>query len=87
MTVRSRRLLELIGGADPQLGTTRPNLYVVTIRSGKHSERRSVLDLWYYSMPLGQPLPTLPIWLSRDLRLLLPLEASFEETCRLLHIS
>ena len=80
-------LLELIDRNDPQLGPTPPNLYAVTIRSRKPPERRSVLDVWYYPMPLGQPLPTLPIWLSPDLRVLLPLEASYEETCRLLHIA
>lgn len=80
-------LLELIGGVDPQLVPTPPNLYAVTLRSRKRPERRSVLDLWYYPMPLGQPLPTLPIWLSPDLRVLLPLEASYEETSRLLHIA
>ena len=32
-------------------------------------------------------LPTLPIWLGADLRVLLELEASYEETCRLLHIA
>jgi len=37
-------------------------------------------------MLLGQPLPTLPIWLSADKRVLLPLEPSYEETCRLLRI-
>lgn len=80
-------LLELIGGADPQLGAAPPNLYAVTIRSHQQPKRRSLLDLWYYPMPLGQPLPTLPIWLGPDLRVLLPLEASYEETCRLLHIA
>jgi hypothetical protein len=80
-------LLELIGAADPQLGAAPPNLYAVTIRGRKQPARRSLLDLWYYPMPLGQPLPTLPIWLSPDLRVLLPLEASYEETCRLLHIA
>jgi hypothetical protein len=80
-------LLELIGRADPQLGAPPPNLYAVTIRGRKQPARRSLLDLWYYPMPLGQPLPTLPIWLSPDLRVLLPLEASYEETCRLLHIA
>jgi hypothetical protein len=38
-------------------------------------------------MTLGQPLPTLPLWLAPDLRVLLPLEPSYEETCRLLHIT
>jgi hypothetical protein len=80
-------LLELIGRKDPQLGPTPPNLYAVTIRSRKPPDMRSLLDLWYYPMSLGQPLPTLPIWLSPDLRVLLPLETSYEETCRLLHIA
>jgi hypothetical protein len=80
-------LLELIGAADPQLGAAPPNLYAVTIRGRKQPARRSLLDLWYYPMPLGQPLPTLPIWLNPDLRVLLPLEASYEETCRLLRIA
>lgn len=80
-------LLDLIGRTDPQLSPTPPNLYAVTIRPRKQLDRRSFLDLWYYPMPLGQPLPTLPIWLSPDLRVLLPLEASYEETCRLLHIA
>ena len=37
-------------------------------------------------MTLGQPLPTLPIWLDIDLHVLLDLETSYEETCRLLRI-
>jgi hypothetical protein len=80
-------LLELIGRTDPQLGPTPPNLYAVTISSRKPPDRRSLLDMWYYPMSLGQPLPTLPIWLSPNLHVLLPLEASYEETCRLLHIA
>lgn len=80
-------LLELIGRTDPQLGPTPPHLYSVTLRTRKRPEQRSLLDMWHYPMCLGQPLPTLPIWLNTDLRVLLPLEASYEETCRLLHIA
>jgi hypothetical protein len=80
-------LLELIGGADPQLGPTPPHLYAVTIRSRKRPAKRSFLDMWYYPMTLRLPLPTLPIWLDAELRVLLPLEPSYEETCRLLHIA
>lgn len=79
-------LLDLLGSADPQLGPTPPHLYSVTIRSRKRAERRSLLDVWHYPMLLGQPLPTLPIWLSADKRVLLPLEPTYEETCRLLRI-
>ncbi|QJW97643.1 DUF4058 family protein [Frigoriglobus tundricola] len=80
-------LLELIGGTDPQLGPDPPHLYSVTIRSRKRTEQRSLLDLWYYPMALGQILPTLPIWLDADRRVMLPLEPSYEETCRLLHMA
>jgi hypothetical protein len=80
-------LLDLIGGSDPHLGQEPPPLYAVTLRGRKRPGKRPLLDLWYYPMLLGQPLPTLPIWLDVDLRVLLPLETSYEETCRLLHIA
>jgi hypothetical protein len=79
-------LLALIERTDPELGPTPTNLYSVTIRSRKQPDHPSLLDMWYYPMTLGNPLPTLPIWLNPELRLLLPLEASYEETCRLLRI-
>jgi hypothetical protein len=37
-------------------------------------------------MQVGQPLPTLPVWLDVDLGVFLDLEKSYEETCRELHI-
>jgi hypothetical protein len=80
-------LLELIGRTDPQLGPAPPHLYSVTLRTRKRPEKRSLLDTWSYPMTLGQPLPTLPLWLDADLCVLLPLEPSYEETCRLLHIA
>ncbi len=79
-------LLDLIGRSDPQLGTEPPPVYAVTLRNRKRIQQRSLVDLWHYPMTLGQPLPTLPIWLDTDLHILLPLESSYEETCRLLHI-
>lgn len=79
-------LLALLGRGDPQLAPTPPHLYAVSLRARKRSKRPALLDAWFYPMTIGQPLPTLPIWLSPDLRVLLPLETSYEETCRLLHI-
>ncbi len=80
-------LLKLLGRADPALGTTTPYLYAVTLRSRKPPKRRHLLDAWFYPMIVGQPLPTLPIWLAPDLRVMLPLETSYEETCRILGIA
>jgi len=38
-------------------------------------------------MTVGEPLPTLPIWLSSEQRVMLPLETSYQETCRILGIA
>lgn len=75
-------LLDHIDRVDPKLGPTPANLYSVTVRS----REPSLLDVWYDPMAIGQPLPTLPVWLTSELRILLPLESSYEQTCRLLHI-
>ncbi len=80
-------LLTLLGRSDPALAPTLPHLYAVTLRSRKPPKRRPLLDAWFYPMTVGQPLPTLPIWLSPDLRVMLPLENSYQETCRILGIA
>ncbi len=80
-------LLNLLGRADKSLGTTPPHLYAVTLRSRKPPKRKQLLDAWFYPMIVGQPLPTLPIWLAPDLNVMLPLETSYEETCRILGIA
>jgi uncharacterized protein DUF4058 len=80
-------LLALVGGTDPTLGPEPPALYAVTIRGRKRVRRRFMLDTWFYPMRIGQPLPTLPLWLDVDLGVTLDLEASYEDTCRLLRIS
>jgi hypothetical protein len=80
-------LLELFGGSDPALGAEPPALYAVTIRGRKRVRRRLMLDTWFNPLTLGRPLPTLPIWLDVDLGVTLDLEASYEDTCRLLRIS
>jgi hypothetical protein len=79
-------LLTLIGHGDPMLGAEPPALYAATVRGRKRAGKRPLLDLWFYPMALGQPLPTLPIWLDSDLGVFLNLENSYEETCRLLRI-
>lgn len=80
-------LLKLLGRADPALAMTAPYLYAVTLRSRKPPKGKRLLDAWFHPMIVGQPLPTLPIWLTADLRVMLPLETSYEETCRILGIA
>lgn len=82
------QLLALLGRSDPSLGETPPHLYAVTLRTRKRPKSRlSSLDAWFYPMTVGQPLPTLPIWLAPALRVMLPLETSYQETCRILGIA
>jgi hypothetical protein len=80
-------VLEFIGGHDPAIEGKVPCLYAVTMRGRKRPRRRSLLETWYYPMQIGEPLPTLPIWLDVDWKIDLELESSYEETCRFLRIS
>lgn len=80
-------LLEFIGGSDPAVEREATCLYAATMRCWKRPSRRSLLENWFYPMHVGQPLPTLPVWLDVDLKIDLDLESSYEETCRFLRIS
>jgi hypothetical protein len=81
-------LLTLLGRSDPSLGETPPALYAVTLRARKRPRQQAaLLDAWFYPMTVGQSLPTLPIWLAPALRVMLPLETSYEEACRILGIA
>jgi hypothetical protein len=48
--------------------------------------RQTKLDAWSRPLEIGQPLPSLPVWLSETQSISLDLEASYEETCRVLRI-
>lgn len=78
-------LLVLIGQSDPAFGQP-PSMYAVTCRLRKGTRTRR-LESWAHPLAVGQPLPTLPIWLTETNGVWLDLEASYEETCRVLRIS
>jgi hypothetical protein len=80
-------LLALIGRTDLAARAEDVFLYAATLRGRKRTRGRPLLDTWFYPMAVGQPLPTLPIWLDIDLGVFLDLEKSYEETCRVLHIA
>ena len=40
-----------------------------------------------HPLALGQPLPTLPLWLADDFAVPLELEASYAETCRIFRLA
>ena len=81
------RVLGLIGSADPALGTEPPHLYATTVRWRTRPRRRPLLESWFYPLAVGRPLPPLPIGVDDDLGVTLDLEASYEDTCRLLRIT
>jgi hypothetical protein len=78
-------LLEFIGRNDPYLGAEPPSLYAVSCR-GTKKEDAWLLETWSHALTLGQPLPTLPLWLADNLAVPLELEECYEETCRVLRI-
>ncbi|MEM7534244.1 MAG: DUF4058 family protein [Chloroflexota bacterium] len=40
------------------------------------------LDIWHESLHVGQPLPTMPLWLRGEMCVPLNLEETYEKTCR-----
>jgi hypothetical protein len=79
-------LLARLDRSDPHLAPIPPPMYAVTLRTRKRAKRPTLVDAWFYPMIVGEPLPTIPLWLTPDLRILLPLESGYQETCRLLRI-
>jgi len=79
-------LLALLDLSDPACVPSPPPVYAVTCR-GRKTSQATRLEAWAYPLALGQPLPTLPMWLSEELVVSLELEASYEATCRVLRIA
>ena len=73
-------LLAFIGHNDPTLGAEPPHLYAASCRWTRKG-KRTLLEAWSHVLVPGQPLPTLPLWLSEDLVVPLDLEESYEQAC------
>jgi hypothetical protein len=78
-------LMDLVGRADPRFTADPAPTYAVTAR-GRTLGRVPRLATWAYPLAVGSPLPTLPIWLTEEAAVSLDLEATYEETCRVLKI-
>jgi len=78
-------LLAFIGRSDPSFSPVAPPTYAASCRL-RLAGRKSRLETWSHALAVGQPLPTLPIWLTETRAIALELEASYEETCRVLRI-
>ena len=73
-------LLAFLGHSDPTLSDPPPYLYANSSRWVK-KEKRAILEAWSHVLTVGQPLPTLPLWLAADLVIPLDLESSYEQAC------
>ena len=88
VTTRSQdlyeELLDLLGQSDPGQ-TPEPPLFAAACRVTKR-ENEWLLETWAQSLGLGQPLPTMPLWLADDLAVPLDLNESYEQSCTILNI-
>lgn len=57
------------------------SLYGVAYRVVER-EGQSNLDIWQHALMVGEPLPTLPLWLQGGLCLPVDLNATYDRTCR-----
>jgi Protein of unknown function (DUF4058) len=78
-------LLAFLVSSDSSVATPPTNLYAVACR-GTLPRQRWLLEAWHRPLAVGQPLEPLPIWLADDLAITLDLEATYEDTCRVLRI-
>jgi hypothetical protein len=81
--------LALVEQPDPKWAANPPGIYAATFRwrrRGENGAARKRFEAWAYPLEIGQPLPTLPLWLNDELAVYIELEPSYEETCRVLRI-
>ncbi|MFO0951853.1 MAG: DUF4058 family protein [Isosphaeraceae bacterium] len=78
-------VLEVLGLTDPALAAEPFDNYAVSARHVRENETWR-FEAWTHPLAVGQPLPTLPLWVAEDLAVPLELDASYEETCRALRI-
>lgn len=80
------QLMEFIGHPDPTMSNEEPPIYAASCRWVTRGTRAR-LEAWSHTLVVGQPLPTLPLWLHEDLVTALDLEQSYQQACSDLWIS
>jgi hypothetical protein len=90
-TVTTRRadlytaILSLLG-VDTGAAAPPSSLSATSYRAVGREEETQQLQVWPALLALGQPLPTLPLWIAADFSVPLDLEASYQATCTDLRI-
>jgi hypothetical protein len=91
-TVSTRRadlnstMLSLLGVVSSAAALPLSGLSAVSYRAVGREEETQELQVWPAPIALGQPLPTLPLWIASDFSVPLDLEASYQTTCADLRI-
>jgi len=80
------QLMEFVGHPDPSMTPDGPATYAASCRWVTRGTRAR-LESWPQVMIIGQPLPTLPLWLADSLVVPLNLEPSYEQACHDLWIT
>jgi hypothetical protein len=80
------QLMEFIGHPDRTMSNEEPPIYAASCRWVTKGTRAR-LEAWSHTLVVGQPLPTLPLWLREELVTSLDLEQSYEQACSDLWIS
>ena len=80
------QLMEFVGYPDLTMSIEEPPIYAASCRWPTKGTRAR-LEAWSHTLAIGQPLPTLPLWLREDLVTALDLEQSYEQACSDLWIS
>lgn len=78
-------LLDLIGQSDPALSSGSSPLYAVACRATKPNGSWE-LQAWFHFMQIGEPLPTVPLWLADNFSIPLNLEEGYEAACKVLRM-
>jgi hypothetical protein len=90
-TVTTRRadlnaaILSLLG-VEANLTVPAGSLSAVSYHAFDREEETQQLRLWPAPLTLGQPLPSIPLWIAADFAVPLDLEASYQATCADLRI-
>jgi hypothetical protein len=74
------QLMEFIGHPDRTMSEDDPPIYAASCRWPTKGTRAR-LEAWSHTLVVGQPLPTLPLWLDEGLAVALDLEQIYEQAC------
>jgi hypothetical protein len=73
-------------GQDDPMSRNPPATYAAACRWGPRGGKTR-LETWSHAMTVGEPLPTVPLWLSEQIAVPLDLEKSYEQACHDLWIT